>query len=177
MRQTPSIVPHLQRVEAGILFLTFTGPLRKQTQPFSNVSATMTTISSIGEPEMHFLFECSPYPASCLTASGASCSPATRCTPASPPLRSLPAPALPHHPRLRNCQRTEVPSGKLKGMPIQSCWSLGSDARDLPRRVFGRTGPACSASSRRRDRDCGFRAALLSLVNSELVGPVERHRA
>ena len=31
MRQTPSILPHLQRVEAGILFLTFTGPLRKQT--------------------------------------------------------------------------------------------------------------------------------------------------
>ena len=32
MRQTPSIVPLLHRVEAGILFLTFTGPLRKQTQ-------------------------------------------------------------------------------------------------------------------------------------------------
>jgi hypothetical protein len=41
LRQTPSIVPHLQRVEAGILFLTFTGPLRKQTHASTFISLTI----------------------------------------------------------------------------------------------------------------------------------------
>ena len=72
-------------------------------------------------------------------------------------------------------ERGRVPSGKFGGNQSRRPPGSRSGARDLLRRVLGRAGPACSASSRRRDRDCGLRAALLSLVTSVLAGTVERH--
>lgn len=101
----------------------------------------------------------------------------------SSPANRMPAPAqlLSHQPD-KGCTVMGEPAalgGKPKRPARQSCRSPDSSSavRALPRRPFGRAGPPCSASSRRRERDAGLLSVWLSLAALVPVRTTERQRA
>ena len=101
----------------------------------------------------------------------------------SSPANRMPAPAqlLSHQPD-EGCTVMGGPAalgGKPKRPACQSCRSPDSSSavRALPRRPFGRAGPPCSASSRRRERDAGLLSVWLSLAALVPVRTTERQRA
>ena len=91
--------------------------------------------------------------------------------------RDRPQLTFPHQPGkgrwVVSSERGRVPSGKFGGIQSGRPSGSSSGAGDLLRRVLGRAGPVCSASSRRRDR--GLCVVLLSLSTSVLTRTVERH--